>query len=240
MVSNKNRNGDLAFNRRMDLVHQMAHELKGPLHSILGFTELLIRDASISRTSKTYLTHILDAVDHMAKVIDDAHAAGDKLGDKMKNNEVSINLLEIAEECVAMMKPLANSKGLRFQISINSSATVLADRSILKQVLLNLISNAIKYNKTEGAVILNTKPLENKKWRLSIKDTGVGISKENLNKLFNPFMQSISIENSNDGDGLGLFITKNLIESLDGSIGVSSEEGCGSEFWIELKKSQLN
>ena len=142
----------------------------------------------------------------------------------------------MVKQSLALTLNLAAKNDIKIvnQIGIDCHSTVIADSLRLKQILLNLITNAIKYNRVGGSVTLSCELINPQMKRISITDTGNGLSEEQISKLFQPF-ERLSAKNSNiEGTGIGLCICKKLIEAMNGRIGVESTEGEGSCFWIEI------
>ncbi|WP_394752199.1 hybrid sensor histidine kinase/response regulator [Crenothrix sp.] len=143
--------------------------------------------------------------------------------------------MSIIDECKAMVEPQAQQKNISLNLeSFNCDRFISADKTRLKQVLINLLSNAIKYNRQHGSVEINCIESTTERLRISIKDTGTGLSAENMAQLFQPFNRLGQETGVEEGTGIGLVVTKKLIELMGGSIGVESTVGVGSEFWIEV------
>jgi len=144
-----------------------------------------------------------------------------------------VNLADIFKECRSMISPLAEQNSLSLNMEIKTNGYVVADYTRLKQVMLNLLSNAIKYNKPQGSVTLKVLQKENSIVRICIIDTGTGIPEDLLKEIFEPFNRLNAACNI-EGTGIGLSISKQLIEMMNGTIGASSKLNTGSDFWIEL------
>jgi signal transduction histidine kinase len=145
-----------------------------------------------------------------------------------------IDILPIIEECFRLVTGLAAKRNIQISHVILNNLAVRGDHTRLKQVILNLLSNAIKYNREGGSVVLELHNTDSDRVRICVKDTGIGIPSEKLIELFQPFNR-LNVENSGiEGTGIGLTITKRIIEMMGGTIGVESKVGVGSTFWIEL------
>jgi CheY-like chemotaxis protein len=144
-----------------------------------------------------------------------------------------IDISNIFEQCHSMVSPLALKNNITLNIEKQIDGYVIADYTRLKQVMLNLLSNAIKYNKNHGTITLNAIQKEYNITRISITDTGIGVPEKYIDEIFQPFNR-LSADSTIEGTGIGLSISKQLIERMDGSIGVKSKFGEGSVFWIEL------
>ena len=157
-----------------------------------------------------------------------------------------VSIRESIQEVLDLAAPLAANRNIQLQISLGAEANpyVMADRQRLKQVLLNVLNNAIKYNRPGGfvAIMCEATRSDREAWRISVADTGPGISPENLRLLFTPFERLSADQTNIEGTGLGLALAKRLVELMKGQIGVESLVGQGSTFWIELPatESQLD
>ncbi|MBO1438779.1 ATP-binding protein [Meiothermus sp. CFH 77666] len=150
-----------------------------------------------------------------------------------------MSVLDLLDECIQLSRPMAEGRGIKFVLNNTSDfkTPVLADRQRLKQVFLNLLSNAIRYNREGGKVTLDCSPLP-ESFRINIRDTGFGIAPEMMSRLFTPF-DRLGVQNV-EGTGLGLALSKRLIEAMGGRLGVDSVVNQGSNFWVELPKAQMS
>ncbi|HFE38625.1 MAG TPA: response regulator, partial [Gammaproteobacteria bacterium] len=214
----------------------MSHELRTPLNAILGFTQLLsMPDANnpLNETQNESIKEISHAGEHLLSLISDILDLS-----KIETGIVDLDIQQfyldsVLQECHGMIKPLLqeNKININFQFE---KVELQTDRQRLKQVLINLISNAIKYNKPGGTVHVITDIIDNSIIRISVKDTGIGIPEQRQKELFKSF-QRLGAENSNiQGTGIGLVIAKSMCEYLGGEIFCKSKEGQGTNFWIEL------
>lgn len=221
---------------------QMSHELRTPLNAILGFSQL------IDTNPKEPLTHaqqmgvgeILKAGRHLLDLINEIlDLARIETGNLSLSIE-DINLNDLVEELLTLTLPLAQNKNVELYsyVALEGELYVRADRVRLKQVLLNLISNAIKYNKVNGSVKLDARENSDGMIEISVSDTGQGISEDNLPNLFQPFNRLGSEHSAVEGTGIGLTITKQLIECMDGSVRVESKSKDGSVFTITVPKGE--
>jgi CheY-like chemotaxis protein len=229
---------------KSEFLSRMSHELRTPLNSILGFAQLM-EMGELSKKQKKGVTHILNNGRHLLDLINEVlDISGIEAGRQILNPE-PVQLTGIINEITDGMQVAANKRkvSVEFVDSPINSLFVIADRLRLKQVLINLLNNAVKYNNEEGTVTITTalKPAgeqENKLIRISITDTGVGIKPENIGKLFQPFERIGADKTDTEGTGLGLMVVKKLIEAMYGKVGVESKVGAGSTFWIELPLSE--
>ncbi|MGK5051303.1 ATP-binding protein [Janthinobacterium sp. RB2P8] len=215
----------------------MSHELRTPLNAILGFAQILSSDRlpSTLAQKKEFAGHILKSGRHLLTLINEILDLA-----KVESGTVSLSLEPVGldailQECRDMIAPLASQRGIGMTFPDACPLNVLADRTRLKQILLNLLSNALKYNREQGQVAIDCVPQAGGRVRISVRDTGVGLDAEQLALLFQPFNRLGQEGGAEEGSGIGLVVTKRLVELMDGSIGVTSAPGEGSIFWIELR-----
>ncbi|HZE44515.1 MAG TPA: ATP-binding protein [Steroidobacteraceae bacterium] len=222
---------------KSEFLSNMSHELRTPLNAIIGFGNLLESADTKNFTPekrRSFVEHIVTAGSHLLTLINDILNLAQIDAGKVSLSIEPVPLAGVLEECRAMTEPLAVERNIRLLFPLDSDMRVHADRTRLKQVLINLLSNAVKYNRDSGSVVIDcTRPLPGR-IRISIQDTGIGISSEQLQALFQPFNRLGQESGAQEGTGIGLVVTKRLVELMGGSMGVTSESGTGSQFWIEL------
>ena len=222
---------------KSDFLSSMSHELRTPLNAILGFAQLVetgtpvptpSQQRSIEQISQAgwYLLELIN------EILDLALIESGKVTVSMK----PVSLLEVMLECRAMIEPQAEKRGIsmtfpRFELS---TYFVRADRTRVKQVLINLLFNAIKYNTPGGSVSVEYNLSSPNSIRIGVRDTGQGLAPEQFAQLFQPFNRLGKAAGSEEGTGIGLVVTKRLIELMGGTIGAESTVGVGSVFWFEL------
>jgi signal transduction histidine kinase len=218
----------------------MSHELRTPLNAILGFAQILTSDKlpSTLEQKREFANHILKSGRHLLTLINEILDLA-----KIESGAVALTLEPVAlgellQECEGMIVPLAAQRGIRLRFPRGCAAQVLADRTRVKQILLNLLSNAIKYNREDGAVVVDTVTQPGGGMRISVQDTGMGLRPEQVQMLFTPFNRLGQEAGVEEGTGIGLVVTKRLVEMMGGSIGVSSSPGVGTVFWIELNSTE--
>jgi PAS domain S-box-containing protein len=217
---------------------RMSHELRTPLNAIMGFSQTLQMDSenSLSQTQKDHISQIFKAGRHLLDLINEVLDLAKVESGKMTLNPQPVNVIDLIEEMDGIFQPKAKEYGVQLSVITDSSMELIVctDKLRLRQVLLNLVSNAIKYNHKGGSVTVACKLLNHNNLQIDVIDTGPGISVEDQDELFEPFNR---LENENsgvEGTGIGLTVTKELVELMGGSIGVISRLGEGSHFYIEL------
>ena len=227
-----------ANHAKNEFLSRMSHELRTPLTAILGFTELL-ELAEISAAQRAdFIRRVHRAGQHLLALINDVLDISRVEGGSLSLSVESVPIIDLVEEAVALLEPLAVSRDVRFEVAIEPTA-VMADMNRLRQVLINLLSNAVKYNRPGGTVTVEVAPVEDR-ILLSITDTGRGISGQDLGRLFAPFerlgLDSGTIEESaeTEGTGIGLALSRGLVELMGGTITVVSDPGVGSTFTVDL------
>jgi PAS domain S-box-containing protein len=221
---------------KSDFLSSMSHELRSPLNAILGFAQLLESTAPLpSPSQKESITQILQAGWHLLKLINEVLDLAVVESGKVSLSNEPVSLAEVITECQAMMEPQAQQRGINMTFPhLDASCFVQADRTRIKQVLINLLSNAIKYNRKQGTVEVKCIASDSERIRISVTDNGAGLSAEKLAQLFQSFNRLGQEARSEEGTGIGLVVSKRLVELMGGVIGVESTVGVGSVFWIEM------
>ena len=221
---------------KTEFLSTISHELRTPLNAILGFGQLLEMnpEATLTEQQKANVNEINVAGNHLLHLVNEILDLSSIESGNVNVQMKKINLIEILDESISLSKPLASKNGVHISIKTIKDIEfyVHADPVRLRQIFINLISNAIKYNKKDGDILVSIEGKE-KITRINISDTGCGISKQDINKLFQPF-ERLGKTSEIEGAGIGLMVTKELLSSMGGSIGVNSELGKGSTFWVEL------
>jgi PAS domain S-box-containing protein len=221
---------------KSDFLSSMSHELRSPLNAILGFAQLLESTSPLPTASqKENIAQILQAGWHLLKLINEVLDLAVVESGKMSLAPELVSLSEVISECQAMMEPQAKQRGIRMTFPrLDIPYYVNADRTRVKQVLINLLSNAIKYNRDQGTVEVKCTATSQERIRISVKDTGAGLPPGKLTQLFQPFNRLGQESRAKEGTGIGLVMSKRVVELMEGAIGVESTVGVGSVFWIEL------
>ncbi len=228
-----------AANRaKSDFLSKMSHELRTPMNSILGFTQILNLDKKhpLTKTQRENLQFISSSGDHLLELINEVLDLSKIESGKLKLFIEPVDLVPIIKDVISISQPLANKEEISLENIQTPNTPFIAnvDPLRIKQVLLNLTSNAIKYNKPKGSVKIFCKKLNDEKIRLGVKDTGHGISNAQKDKIFKPFERFNVKADDIEGTGIGLTITKQLVELMHGSIGFESISGEGSFFYIDI------
>ena len=221
---------------KSDFLSSMSHELRSPLNAILGFAQLMeTAIPSPTDSQRESIAQILQAGWHLLKLINEILDLALIESGKVSLSRESVSLAEVMSECRAMMESQAQQRGITMTFpKFDAPFFVRADRTRLKQIVINLISNAIKYNIEQGSVVIDCATTTQGRTRISVKDTGAGLSPEKLSQLFQPFNRLGQESGVVAGTGIGLVVTKRLAELMEGVLGVESTVGVGSTFWCEL------
>lgn len=227
-----------ANHAKTDFLPRMSHELRTPLNAIIGFGQLFAMnpEENLTEIQQKNIRHILHAGKHLLGLVNEVLDLTSIDQGKTTTSIENVDLNSFTQEFIDLVGPLADQRSIKILNRLSGQDLVVrADPTQLKQVLLNLISNAIKYNKVQGVVTVEGKTANAGRVQISVIDTGHGIPKDQQEKLFEPFYRLvIDSDVEIEGAGLGLFIAKKLIENMHGSISVDSTPGEGSCFTIEL------
>jgi PAS domain S-box-containing protein len=226
---------DRANRAKSEFLSRMSHELRTPLNAILGFGQLLERQ-NPSEQQRSRVQHIISAGRHLLNLINEVLDISRIEAGHLQLSVEPVAVAVVLEEALDLMRPLAADRSMELSVDLllESDLHVLADGQRLKQVLLNLLTNAVKYTAVGGRVEISVDTSDTAKLRLLVTDTGAGIAPEKLSRLFTPF-DRLGVELSGvEGTGLGLALCQRLMHAMGGEIGVDSRVGKGSAFWIEL------
>jgi len=228
---------------KSSFLSSMSHELRTPLNAVLGFTQLLQEDQNASLNEDQYdsLEHIYSAGHHLLNLIDEVLDLSKIENGSINVNLESINLIKLLNSSLELITPeLVRSQiSLEQNLPTEDNIYVMADNVRLNQVLANLLTNAIKYNKEQGTITVYL-TTTSKKVRIHIKDMGLGIPEDMMDDLFTPFNRLGAAQSGIEGTGIGLTITKMLVELMGGQIGVDNTPGKGCNFWVELDKTECS
>jgi len=229
---------EAASSAKSDFLSRISHELRTPMNSILGFAQLLAmsRKDPITPTQRVRIDNILKSGKHLLDLINEVLEISRIEAGRVDLSPEPVDLSHLIEQVVALTDPLAGERGihLHWEKEAGEPVYLLADIQRLKQVLINLVSNAIKYSHTGGDVWLHWTSRPDGYWRIRVRDAGIGIPAELQDRLFQPF-ERLGIDKSGvEGTGLGLALSKRLVELMDGQIGFESSPGVGSTFWVDM------
>ncbi|HEV2008705.1 MAG TPA: PAS domain S-box protein, partial [Burkholderiales bacterium] len=227
---------DKANLAKSNFLSSMSHELRTPLNAILGFAQLMESDSPEPTPSQAAnIGQILQAGWYLLELINEILDLAMIESGRLSWSLEPMSLTEVMLECKTMIEPQAQKRGIRITFpKVDSPCFIRADRTRVKQVLINLLSNAIKYNQVGGSVVVECSASGPQRIRVNVKDSGAGLSPEQLAQLFQPFNRLGQEASAEEGTGIGLMVTKRLVELMGGAIGVESTVGEGSVFWIEL------
>ncbi len=216
---------------------RMSHELRTPMNAILGFGQILAMDPALSEgEQKQSLDEILRAGEHLLNLINEILDLSRIEVGKLSMRREAVSLEECALRAIAQIRPLAMAHGLKIETAgLEARPVIHADRTRLMQILLNLLTNAAKYNRRDGWIRLSvSRQSSPARWLVEVEDSGVGIAEDDLSRIFDPFERVKAHEHVIEGAGIGLALSCKLVEAMNGQIGVDSSPGEGSRFWFAL------
>lgn len=228
---------ELASRAKSDFLSRMSHELRTPMNAILGFGQILETDPNLDAAQRDSVQEILKSGRHLLALINEVLDLARVEAGGLAIEPEPVACRTMVESCLAIVRPLAAQRDIALEADIADDCVVTADPLRLRQVLLNLLSNAIKYNREAGSVRVTCRAPVAGLVRISVIDSGFGIDERAKPRLFQPFERLESSYTGIEGAGIGLALSKRLVEAMHGSIGVDSVPGAGSTFWIELPRA---
>jgi PAS domain S-box-containing protein len=224
---------------KSEFLSSMSHELRTPLNAVLGFAQLMASEKPPpSVPQQRSIDQILKGGWYLLRLINEILDLAMIESGKVTMSQEAMSLTDVLQDCQAMIEPQAQKRRVRMTFArLDSLFYVHADRTRVKQVMINLLSNAIKYNREGGAVTVHCSARGPDRVRVSVEDTGAGLAPEQLAQLFQPFNRLGQETSAEEGTGIGLVVTKQLVELMGGAIGVDSTVGQGSVFWVEFLAS---
>ncbi len=228
---------DEANRAKSEFVSRMSHELRTPLNAILGFSQILEMDGLPTQQAQS-VQFIYKAGQHLLTLINEVLDIARIEAGHLTLSPEPVSLDSLLAESLNLVAISAAKRSIHINLEAGGGLYVMADNQRLKQVVLNLLSNSIKYNREGGTVTIRYERRPVGIVRLSVQDTGQGIQREELHKLFSPFERLSADQSEIEGTGLGLVLSKQLIHEMGGVIGVESQAGKGSTFWVELVETE--
>ena len=224
---------------KSEFLSRMSHELRTPMNAILGFGQLLQIEGDLDSSQKKRVDYMMTAGHQLLELIDEVLDLAHVDSGKLKLSLEAVELGGLVEELVSLMQPLADQRELELSRSGPSIPMhALVDRGRLRQVLLNLLSNAVKYNREGGKIDISYGRNGSRRLWVQVEDSGIGLSEEQMLGLFEPFSRVATDAAKVQGTGIGLSISKQLVEAMDGTIAVDGTLGSGSRFRVELPEAQ--
>ena len=236
---------EIATQTKSAFIAHMSHELRTPLNGILGFTQILQQDTTLTTAQKKGVNVIHQCGSHLLTLINDILYLSKIEAGKLELAVDDFYFRSFLDSLVEIVRVRAVEKGIAFTFQAQTPlpAAVRGDETRLRQVLLNLLSNAVKFTQTGGVIFtvgyVGNRHEGGRKLRFTIEDTGVGIPSDRLADIFLPFQQLTDTQSHSEGTGLGLTISQNIVRQLGGEIQVRSTFGCGSQFWFEVELPQI-
>lgn len=238
-LMNARNEADRANRAKSEFLSSMSHELRTPMNAILGFSQLMEYDDNLLARHKDSVKEILKAGHHLLQLINEVLDLSQIETGHLDLSLEPVEVISVVEECLKLVYTLAHKRDIRISHAGLEGAVVRADRMRLRQVLLNLLSNAIKYNREGGSVTLSVEPAGSDRLRIRVTDTGKGIPAEHMADLFQPFNRLGARNSEVEGTGIGLTITRRIVELMGGTVEAQSEVGVGSSFWLDLPLESL-
>ena len=230
---------DRANLAKSEFLSSMSHELRTPMNVILGFSQLLQYDDTLSSEAKDSVSEILKSGHHLLDLINEVLDLARIEAGRLTISQEPIELNQLVNDCVRQISLLADARNISMRVVTESDLAVMADHTRLRQVLLNLLSNAVKYNRDSGRIAVDISSQAGGLIRIAVSDTGIGIEEDKFDLIFEPFNRLGKETSAIEGTGIGLSICKQLVEMMEGTIAVTSSVGVGSCFWITLPAVEL-
>ncbi|MDB5906220.1 MAG: hybrid sensor histidine kinase/response regulator [Massilia sp.] len=225
---------------KSEFLSSMSHELRTPLNAVLGFAQLMASEVPAPAPhQQRSIDQILKGGWYLLRLINEILDLAMIESGKVTISQESMSLGDVLQDCRGMIEPQAAKRGIALTFpKFDKQVFVHADRTRVKQVMINLLSNAIKYNTAGGSVIVQCVVSGKDRVRISVKDTGAGLAPHQIEQLFQPFNRIGKEDSTEEGTGIGLVVTKQLVELMGGQIGVESSVGIGTVFWFELDAAE--
>ena len=214
---------------------RVSHEFRTPLNGILGFAQLLqFDDSNLQTEQREGVEHIVNSGQHLLQLIEEVLDITGMESGHIEADRDLFSPAQVIRQSLQVLTPVAKQTGIALHCELAELPDMYSDERRFRQIILNLVSNAIKYNRPEGTVNVEATVENDNQFKIVVADTGIGISKEFMHKVFEPFQRQGGSSSHIQGTGMGLTITKMLVELLDGNIDFSSEVGIGTQFTVTL------
>jgi PAS domain S-box-containing protein len=225
---------------KSEFLSRMSHELRTPLNAVLGFGQILRQASGLTAEDAEGVDYILTAGTHLLDLINEVLDIARIETEQLNLSLEPVDIADVLRESIALLRPTAAERSITIKTAVDPSPIgfVRADRQRLLQVALNLLSNAVKYNVKGGEVDVQIKSVGGSRLRIEVRDTGPGIAAADLDRLFTPFDRLGAEGSGIEGTGVGLALSKGLVEQMDGTMGVTTYPGEGSNFWFELATAE--
>ena len=225
-----------ASKAKTDFISNINHELRTPLNAVIGFTDLMKLADNLTTEQKDQLSEIYSAGKHLVKLINDLQDITRIETGHIELSPEDITVIDVLQNCISLTQPLANKHNIKVELlePDDEKICIHADKTRFKQIIINLLTNAIKYNSENGAVTLHYQQLDNNLLKVSITDTGPGLTTEQLRYLYTPHNRLGAEDSEVEGSGIGLALSKSLLEQMGGKIELETRYGFGSTFSVVL------
>ncbi|MGO9874870.1 MAG: hybrid sensor histidine kinase/response regulator [Acidimicrobiia bacterium] len=230
---------EAANQAKSEFLSRMSHELRTPLNAVLGFAQVL-ELGELTDAQQQSVVQITKGGQHLLELINDVLDISRIETGNLALSEEPVLVEDVVSDALELIEPLAAQRGIRCSsvASENSSVYVLADRQRLKQIVLNLLGNAVKYNRPDGTVTISYEHCGADRLRINVADTGPGIPADQRLRLFEPFERLGADQTNVEGAGIGLALSRRLAEAMNGHVDIDPSDGPGSTFWIELVRTE--
>ena len=225
---------------KSEFLSSMSHELRTPLNAVLGFAQLMASEVPAPPAhQQRSIDQILKGGWYLLRLINEILDLATIESGKVTMSQEPMSMTDVLQDCKGMIEPQAAKRGIAMTFPrFDKVFYIHADRTRVKQVMINLLSNAIKYNASGGSVIVQCVATDTGRVRICVKDTGTGLSADQMAHLFQPFNRLGQQDGGEEGTGIGLVVTRQLVELMGGTIGVESAVGVGTVFWVEFEPAQ--
>jgi len=223
---------------KSEFLSRMSHELRTPLNAVIGFSQILQAAKTMTDSEVDAVDHILRAGRHLLELINELLDVSRIEADQLTLSIEPVDLRDVLRSAIDLIGPSARSRLVTIELEVDGPSTALADRQRVLQVALHLLSNAVKYNHEGGLVQVHVSTIDGSRLRVGVRDSGTGIASGDVERLFTPFDRLDAEQRGIEGTGVGLALSKGLVELMGGSMGLMTEPVPGSTFWFELPAAE--